>query len=443
MLILKALNTRIVQRIMLVLNLSIIIGICALLVLCVKSISQQGLASDFLLRANRVPQAPQDTIFICFILLLFYLLNLLIRESSVKIQRNKVFFMLSCTVDLILCVSIIIVTNVVYRGILLLSGACMLYRLDGKRQRFFVSALLIILYIVCEYQILAQIFTITPLELYTSYLPAAAQTHFSIVQHILFSCNDVLFVVFMISWIQQQKEETKIINRLYNQQYHINEELKLANIQLEHYAEKSEENALIRERNRLAREIHDTVGHSLTAISAGIDACQVLAGSESQRLKGQLKTLSALSRNALVDIRRSVRELRPDSLARMTFTEAVCDIASNISDVTDTTVAVHLSGSRPMQERLQDTLFRVIQEAITNSVKHGQAMRVDVTLEFGEAGVNLLISDNGKGCALVIEGSGLSGIRERISDFGGSCCFRGEYGFFVEIYVPYMEENND
>ncbi len=428
---------------MLVLNLFIIIGICVLLVLCVNSISQQGLASDFLLRADRVPQAPQDTIFICFILLMLYLLNLLLRESSNKIQRNKIFFILSCTIDLILCVSIIVLTNVVYRGILLLSGVCMLYRLDGKRQRFFFSALLVILYIVCEYQILAQIFTITPLELYTSYLPAAIQTQFSIVQHILFSCNDVLFVIFMISWIQQQKEETKIINRLYNQQYHINEELKLANIQLEHYVEKSEENALIRERNRLAREIHDTVGHSLTAISAGIDACQVLADSDPPRLHSQLNTLSELSRNALVDIRRSVKELRPDSLSRMTFTEAVRDIASNISKITDTTVAVHLSGSRPMQERLEDTLFRVIQEAITNSVKHGQAMRVDVTLEFRENGVDLLISDNGTGCAHVIEGAGLSGIRERISDFGGSCCFHGEYGFFVEIYVPYTEEAND
>ena len=260
-----------------------------------------------------------------------------------------------------------------------------LYRLDGKRQRFFVSALLIILYIVCEYQILAQIFTITPLELYTSYLPAAAQTHFSIVQHILFSCNDVLFVVFMISWIQQQKErKTKIINRLYNQQYHINEELKLANIQLEHYRKKSEENALIRERNRLAREIRH--GRPFAYRHFSRDRRMPGAGGfESQRLKGQLKTpVRAVAQRLLVDIRRSVRELRPDSLARMTFTEAVCDIASNISDVTDTTVAVHLSGSQPMQERLEDTLFRVIQEAITNSVKHGQAMRVDVTLEFGK-----------------------------------------------------------
>lgn len=439
----KALNTRIVQRIMLVLNLFIIIGICALLVLCAGSVSRQGLASNFLLRADRVPPTPQDTISICFILLLFYLLNLLLRESSVKIQRNRAFFMLSCTIDLVLCVSIIVVTNVVYRGILLLSGVCMLYLLDGRRQLIFFSALLILLYIMCDYQVLAQIFTITPLELYTSYLPAAVQTQVSIIQHVLFSCNDVLFVFFMFFWIQQQKKETKIINHLYNQQYHINEELKLVNIQLEHYVEKSEENALIRERNRLAREIHDTVGHSLTAISAGVDACQVLAASDPQRLQGQLKTLSELSRNALVDIRRSVKELRPDSLARMTFTEAVKDIASNISKITDTTVAVHLVGNRRLQERLEDTLFRVVQEAITNSVKHGQATRVDVTLEFRETGADLLISDNGTGCSHVIEGSGLSGIRERISDLGGTCCFHGEYGFFVEIYVPYTEENDD
>ena len=90
------------------------------------------------------------------------------------------------------------------------------------------------------------------------------------------SLNHVLFIAFMSFSLQKQVKEKQKIEKLYTKLIDTTRELSIANKKLEDYAKKSEEMAKIQERNRLAREIHDTIGHSLTGIVTGLDACKTI-----------------------------------------------------------------------------------------------------------------------------------------------------------------------
>ena len=100
-------------------------------------------------------------------------------------------------------------------------------------------------------------------------------------------------------------------------------ELQNANEQLSEYADMAEKMAQTNERNRLAREIHDTLGHSLTGIIAGLDACLALVDVAPQEVKKQLKLLADVSRDGMKDVRRSVSELRPDEMERLSLNASI------------------------------------------------------------------------------------------------------------------------
>ena len=106
---------------------------------------------------------------------------------------------------------------------------------------------------------------------------------------------------------------------LNNQLNSANDELKYVNMQLSEYAKESEKMAETKERNRLAREIHDTLGHSLTGIITGIEACTTLMDVAPEATKEQLKAIAEVARQGITDVRRSVKALRPDALESQTL----------------------------------------------------------------------------------------------------------------------------
>jgi signal transduction histidine kinase len=241
--------------------------------------------------------------------------------------------------------------------------------------------------------------------------------------------------------VQTKISENLKINQLYEQQYHMNEELKLANIQMKHYIEKSEVAALTQERNRLAREIHDILGHSLTAITLGLEA-SAKSIEDTELLKNQIKILSEISNQALVEVRRSVKKLRVDSIEKMSFYPAVLKLCANITSLTNTIVNFESPDYTEFSPTLEDMLYRIIQESITNSVRHGKATRIDIRLDNNDGNVQLTIKDNGLSCDNMKFGSGLSGISERVTSMGGQLSFDLSQGFTTSLSIP-LEENRD
>ncbi|NLT98693.1 MAG: sensor histidine kinase [Christensenellaceae bacterium] len=373
--------------------------------------------------------------------MLAFITNLMFREEVLANRGPSIAITFSCFVETLLCVLLCLQTGYTYNGIILLSLACTFPVVEKTYQKVTFISLLILLYVICEYDLLSQYAKIVSFDTYVSYFPATVRSNIYTFKSVLTSVNILVFFVYMYFWVQIKISENLKINQLYEQQYHMNEELKLANIQMKHYIEKSEVAALTQERNRLAREIHDILGHSLTAITLGLEAC-AKSIEDTEWLKNQLKILSETSNQALVEVRRSVKKLRVDSIEKLSFYPAVLKLCANITSLTNTIVNFEAPDYTEFSPTLEDMLYRIIQESITNSVRHGKAPRIDIRLDNKDGYVLLTIKDNGLGCDDMKLGSGLSGIRERVTSMGGELSFDLSQGFTISLSIP-LEEKRD
>jgi signal transduction histidine kinase len=215
-------------------------------------------------------------------------------------------------------------------------------------------------------------------------------------------------------------------------------ELETANARLRAYAAQAEELATTRERNRLAREIHDGVGHYLTVVKTQLDVAAAICATDPARAKANVEKAAKLTTEALEDVRRSVGTLRTDA-ARPPLTEAVKQLAAH----GEPHAALAIEGTpRPLPPAAEHALFRAAQEGLTNIRKHAQATTALLQLDFRDAArVRLEISDNGRGAPSghgTNGGFGLTGIRERIELLGGTveCGNRLEGGFALRVEVP-------
>lgn len=426
---------------MLILNFIIVLGICIVFIASVRVIEDRKLAIDFISRISYMPTAPLVACIACLLFMLAFFVNLMIREEVLVGRKSSAAITVSCLIDALLCVLLYLQTGYTYNGIILLALACTFSVIEKTFQKVAFIGLLILLYIVCEYELLSQYFKIVSFDTYVSYLAVGVRSNIYTIKSILTSVNILAFFVYMYFWVQAKISENLKINHLYEQQYHMNEELKLANIQMKHYIEKSEVAALTQERNRLAREIHDILGHSLTAITLGLEA-SAKSIDDTELLKNQIKILSEISSQALVEVRRSVKKLRVDSIEKLSFYPAVLKLCANITSLTNTIVNFEFPDYTEFSPTLEDILYRIIQESITNSVRHGKATHIDIFLGNNDGNVLLTIKDNGLSCDNIIFGSGLSGISERVKSMGGQLSFDLSNGFTVTLSIP-LEESKD
>ena len=224
-------------------------------------------------------------------------------------------------------------------------------------------------------------------------------------------------------------------------------ELQAANQKLREYAAQVEELATAKERNRLAREIHDSLGHYLTVINVQLEAARALAESgaaEAQpRMLAALDKAQSLAREGLGDVRRSVAALRAPAMAERPLPEALEALAEEARTAGLVTEVLVQGTPRPLPPPTELALYRAAQEALTNIRKHARASRVDVRVEYGrDDRVRLNVRDNGVGgepaAADANGGFGLLGLRERLQLVGGELRVRtapGE-GFAVEVEAP-------
>lgn len=242
----------------------------------------------------------------------------------------------------------------------------------------------------------------------------------------------LIFVIVFTTMAIGEEKARKEVERLVS-------DLEAANQQLREYALQAGELATIRERNRLAREIHDGLGHYLTAIHMQLQAAQAVHTTVPKQSLKNLETAQDLTSDALEDVRRSVSALRAaddDSLP----------LAEQIQKLVDTRQTDELSiifdiqgDAHPLPYQVEQTLFRAIQEGLNNASKHSKATAVAVTLDYTHtASINLIISDNGIGSDSYTTGFGLLGLQERLN------LLRGEVeistspgsGFTLDIMVP-------
>jgi signal transduction histidine kinase len=197
-------------------------------------------------------------------------------------------------------------------------------------------------------------------------------------------------------------------------------ELEEANIQLAAYATQAEELAMTQERNRLAREIHDNLGHYLTIVNVQIEAAKVVMDSDPDRALDALDKAQELTQKGLARVRESVAALRESPVSSRPLSEA---IASLVDETRSTGIVTEFEVSgepQPLDNKSALALYRTAQEGLTNVRKHARASRVDVLLNYLPNEVRLEVRDNGVGAEETTGGFGLLGIRERMHLLGGS-----------------------
>ena len=196
--------------------------------------------------------------------------------------------------------------------------------------------------------------------------------------------------------------------------------------------------AAANERNRLAREIHDTLGHYLTVIHVQLEAARAIVRTDADRGVLAITRAQSLARDGLAAVRQSVKALRED-----TRVEGIAEqLASLVDAVRDETFAATFTASgtpRPVSAGAALALHRTALEALTNVRRHAQATRMDMTLAFLANGrVKLRVRDDGRGAATLDTGFGLTGIRERAEQLGGSVAYHTaeREGFTLEMELP-------
>jgi signal transduction histidine kinase len=198
--------------------------------------------------------------------------------------------------------------------------------------------------------------------------------------------------------------------------------LALANDRLRRYALLAENQATLQERTRIAREIHDSVGHTLTAQSIQLENVAMWVAQDLSRATEHLQKARALGKEALQNVRQSVAALRQHSLLVKSLPEALEKLSDEFERTTSIEIQrmVHLQQSPPPEQAI--ALYRIVQEAMTNIAKHSHATQVRLSLTEHAAELELSVEDNGQGFdpAVNTTGFGLQSMRERTEALGGT-----------------------
>jgi signal transduction histidine kinase len=217
-------------------------------------------------------------------------------------------------------------------------------------------------------------------------------------------------------------------------------ELEQANAQLRRQAGKVRGLAISEERARIAREVHDSVGHHLTAINLQLQNAERFGEKDPDRARRKVREAREATLQALAEVRRSVRALKPPALDERSGVAALAALVRSF-DGAGPEVSFELEGEeRALSGETELALYRATQEGLTNAAKHSRARRVRVRLAFEPEETRLLVADDGDG---VPEGKpeggfGLAALRERVEALGGTLAAgnRPEGGFALEVVLP-------
>lgn len=418
----------IVKNTMFILNVIIVLFYVAVIAITTKYIIGNDLARSFLDKVMYMPTAPVYIISGSVGLLLCLAYCVYYREFNNI--RNKTINYLYSLLEVVISVILIFLIYLSYNGIILFVFCdCMYHLKKGLKYQVLLVALGLI-YLLANYEIVTYFYPLVNIEEYFLVYDASIRNCLIIIKRLLEGFNIILFIIFMIIYILKQIQENEYISKKLSMVAMINKKMQKYVIVTEKFGEKNE-------RKRLARELHDTIGHALAGMAVGVDACITMIDKNPQLAKAQLKIISKAIRKGMKDVRNSLNKMRPDFLQQYRLKEAIEKMKEEISDVTDLKINLNYQiDETGFDTKIEDILFRVIQESITNSIRHGLATVVDIDIYKENNLLCLKIKDNGKGCKAINYGFGLKQMVERVSQIRGDINFYSENGFTIEIKIP-------
>ena len=396
-------------------NLFMILFLTRIIDTAIFKICWYDQARDFLEQSSSMPINPGN-VRISTILLLAAL-----SISFYAKRLNKRLAVLLCVADFFIVYFITMNLNFCYTGLFLFVVINVL----------FLSEKMIVKLIFMSFAVFAYVYFdrgLSALDTYISFLNGDS-TVVLIVFNIISTVNQVLVLLFFILAIQEEIIENKITLNKNDILEKTTKELETLNYQLIENSEKNQEISKLKERNRMAGEIHDTIGHYVTSITMGLDASLEIFDQNPEETKKLLLRLAELSRTSLLDIRMSVNELKQESLEQYSLEQIILNLIENIKGYTAVKFHTNINTGGKILNCEQKTLvMRIVQESITNCIKYSKAQNLWIHLEIIKSRLYLQIKDDGEGCKELIKGIGLQSMEDRVEKNKGNILFHTESG---------------
>lgn len=403
----------------LLLNFVITIFNASIFLVATDYICNHGYERAFLERITSVPISPEKTFFESIALCLLIIVLIKANYFQKIKQKNGVLFY----IELFLAICVIFRLNGSYNGIILVVLADILSNSKSIKHGVLACMMYGGLFILTDFALLSTFISLPSLETYISYLPTAQVAIILFFKNLLIIMNIVLFIVFLIVYLFVQEKEKEDISEELEYVSQVNEQLK-------NYAALTEKIGEDNERKRISREIHDTLGHALTGILAGVDACRVLIDMDTEKTKRQLDIVSDVVRQGIKDVRGSLNKLRPGALEETSLKVALEKMLKEFEEVSKLKIEFYYEWDKAdLEKTKEDIVFRIIQESITNALRHGKATEVEINMFNDDYKYMIIIQDNGTGCKNIKYGYGLKQMQERVAILDGKISFIGDNGF--------------
>ncbi|MEH2119994.1 sensor histidine kinase [Nostoc sp.] len=297
--------------------------------------------------------------------------------------------------------------------IILVTRSCLIFKLPG---RLFVTSLSFTLFLFTT-QLKYQLFN------YQASPQAQERARFFSWNWSLTFGLSLVFVVLMMNAVLSER--------------HSREKLAIANEKLRQYAMRIENQATLEERNRIAREIHDSLGHSLTALNLQLETALKLWQSNPGKAETFLATAKELGSKALKDVRQSVSTMRFNPLQEQSLERAIASLSESFHRSNGILPIYQINLESSLPPEINTAIYRITQESLTNISKYASATEVKLELTEIRGNLRLIIQDNGRGFDLGqnTTGFGLHSMRDRTLALGGEFNINSAPGSGCKITV--------
>ena len=274
--------------------------------------------------------------------------------------------------------------------------SCFLFQ---SRGRWIVAGLVLILFLGDQYKYINRAMPEVP----------ADQIHF--IMHIIAETLVFGLGVFFV---------LQLTNKILSERQ-IKQKLALANEQLREYAQKVEELTTVQERNRIARDIHDSLGHALTSLNIQMQTAVKLWEKEPTQAHGFLTQAQSLGKTAMQEVRKSISTLRDDAREEPPLEARIETLVDDYRKGTGLFICTKICRCGSVPKPIAKAIYRIVQESLTNTFKYAKATEVHIELRTTPQEFNLTVEDNGKGFDPMqnSSGFGLQGMQERIIAVSG------------------------
>lgn len=249
------------------------------------------------------------------------------------------------------------------------------------------------------------------------------------------------YVISIVVFITIKAQQTEIANLqfLYDEVRRNSYQLELAQSQIEQYTQEVRQLSQIRERNRIAEKLHDTIGHALTSLLMQLEASKILIAQDPTAAIASINQATDTLRHNIKELRDTVKNLEVTSYKnfRTSLNQLIAEFQKNVSipitfELIGTPAEIH-----PEKETV---LYNNTREALTNIARHSNASSAKITLQYAEKMIVLTIQDNGSSKSPVQKGYGMRAMQTRTELVGGSMHISNEAGFLLEFEIPILEE---